>query len=163
MKTFVTISTFFIAIVLLYSPQTNAQVKAGVGAAFGSEIEQVGIQADIHYRLASTPAIQLGAGFIYYFPKNDHEFYEVNLNGAYIFYEEFMFKSYLYTGLNYAHSETNGNDVSFADNAFGLNVGLGAEYDLGAALAFGDLKYVISDFDQPVFSIGLRVPFSSRR
>ena len=34
-----------------------------------------------------------------------------------------------------------------------------AEYDFGRLLAFGDLKYVISDFDQAAFSVGLRQPF----
>ena len=159
MKTVLKISAFIIAIFALSSQESNAQIKAGIGAAFGSEIEQVGIQGDLHYRLPSTPAIQLGAGFIYYFPKDDVNFYELNLNGGYIFYDEFMFKSYLYTGLNYAHTEVSGGGASFSDSAIGLNVGIGAEYDFGGVLGFSDLKYVISDYDQPVFSIGLRVPF----
>lgn len=137
----------------------KAQMSAGAGLAFGSEIEQVGIQADLHFRLAAVPAVKLGAGFIYYFPKDNRDFYEVNLNGAYIFYEEFMFKSYAYTGLNYARSKIGTANASVTENAFGLNAGLGAEYDFGPILAFGDLKYVVSKFDQPVFSIGIRVPF----
>jgi hypothetical protein len=70
-----------------------------------------------------------------------------------------MFKSYGYTGLNYSRSSIalEGSDIS--EDAFGVNVGIGAEYDFGGLLAFGDLKYVISEFDQPVFSIGLRIPF----
>jgi len=159
MKTFFKISAFLMAVMALSTQETNAQVKAGAGMAFGSEIEQVGIQGDIHYRLANAPAIQLSGGFIYYFPKDEQDFYEVNFNGAYIFYEKFMFKSYGYTGLNYSRSSValEGSDIS--ENAFGLNVGVGAEYDFGGLLAFGDLKYVISEFDQPVFSIGLRIPF----
>lgn len=159
MNTLLKISAFLMVVIALSTQETNAQVKAGVGMAFGSEIEQVGIQGDLHYRLSNVPAIQLGGGFTYYFPKNSRDFYEVNFNGAYILYEEFMFKSYGYTGLNYSHSsvELEGSDIS--DGAFGLNVGVGAEYDFGGLLAFGDLKYVISEFDQPVFSIGLRVPF----
>lgn len=159
MKTIIQLLVLCLAIVALNSQESNAQVKAGAGMAFGSDIEQVGIQGDLHYRLTNYPALQFGAGFIYYFPKDNHDFYEVNLNGAYIFYEEFMFKSYLYTGLNYARSKINNQITSVSDNAVGLNIGLGAEYDMGPFLAFGDLKYVISEFDQPVFSIGLRLPF----
>src|SRR5690625_6871785 len=81
---------------------------------------------------------------------------ELNANAGYIFYEEFMFKSYAYTGLNYARSKVDTGNDSLTDSAIGLNLGLGAEYDFGGVLAFGDLKYVISEFDQPVFSIGLR-------
>lgn len=159
MKNFLKIAILLIAVIALSSQESNAQVKAGVGAAFGSEIEQVGIQGDLHYRLTGAPAIQVGGGFIYYFPKDDVNFYEVNINGGYIFYEEYMFKSYLYTGLNYANSSVDTAGGSVSDSAIGLNVGVGAEYDFGGVLGFGDLKYVVSDYDQPVFSIGLRVPF----
>jgi hypothetical protein len=159
MKTFLKISVFLLAAIALNTQETNAQVKAGVGLAFGSEIEQVGIQADLQYRLQNAPSIQLGGGAIYYFSDDVQDFYELNLNGAYIFYEKFMFKSYGYTGLNYSRSSIalEGSDIS--EDAFGVNVGIGAEYDFGGLLAFGDLKYVISEFDQPVFSIGLRIPF----
>ena len=159
MKKLIQVTGFSIIILMIASIPAKAQMSAGAGLAFGSEIEQVGIQADLHFRLAAVPAIKLGAGFIYYFPKDNRDFYEVNLNGAYIFYEEFMFKSYAYTGLNYARSKIGTGDASVTENAFGLNAGIGAEYDFGPILAFGDLKYVVSKFDQPVFSIGIRVPF----
>lgn len=150
---------FSILIVIFGTQSSNAQISAGAGVAFGSEIEQVGLQGDLHYRFANTPAIRLGAGFMYYFPKDNHSFTELNLNGSYIFYEEFMYKSYAYTGLNYARSKVSTGNNSISESAFGLNIGLGAEYDFGPVLAFGDLKYVVSKFDQPVFSIGIRVPF----
>ena len=159
MKTLLKISALFVAIILLNSQESNAQVKAGVGAAFASEIEQVGIQGDLHYRFQNMPAIQIGGGMVYYFPKDDRDFLEANLNGSYIFYDEFMFKSYLYTGLYLSRLEQKYINASTTDRAIGLNIGLGAEYDFGGLLAFGDLKYVLSEIDQPVFSIGLRLPF----
>lgn len=159
MKTLLKISALLIAIIALNSQESNAQVKAGLGVAFASEIEQVGIQGDLHYRLPNTPAVQFGGGLAYYFPKNDREFMEANLNGAYIFYDEYMFKSYLYTGLYLSRLEKNFTNGSALERSIGLNIGLGAEYDFGGLLAFGDLKYVISEINQPVFSIGLRVPF----
>ena len=159
MKTTLKIFVLIIAVLTLVSQKSYSQVKAGAGMAFGSDIEQVGVQADLYYSLVNRPALRFGAGFIYYFPKNNHDFYEVNINGAYTFYEEFMFKSYFYTGLNYARSKVDFNNGSVSDTAYGLNLGIGAEYDFGRLLAFGDLKYVISDFDQAVFSIGLRLPF----
>ncbi len=159
MKTSLQILVFVIAVLTLGSQKSYSQVSAGAGMAFGSDIEQVGAQADLHYSLVNRPALRFGAGFVYYFPKDNHNFYEVNINGAYTFYEEFMFKSYLYTGLNYARSKFDVGNGSISDTAYGLNLGIGAEYDFGRLLAFGDLKYVISDFDQAVFSIGLRLPF----
>ena len=158
MKTVLYISILFVAIIAMSSKQSQAQVKAGLGAAFASDIEQVGIQGDLHYRLSERP-IQFSGSLVYYFPKDDHDFLEANLNGAYIFYEEFMFKSYLYAGVNLARSELNFPNGSVVDRAIGMNIGAGAEYDLGPILAFGDLKYVFGDFNQPNFSIGLRLPF----
>lgn len=152
-------SAFLIAAIAISAQESHAQVKAGAGLAFGSEIEQVGIHADVYYRLENVRSLKLGGGVIYYFSEDDRDFYEINVNGAYIFYEKFMFKSYGYTGLNYSRSSVafEGSDVS--ECVFGVNAGIGAEYDFGGVLAFGDLKYVISDFEQPVFSIGLRIPF----
>lgn len=156
MRTLLKVTAFLIAIIVLTQQESEAQIKAGLGAAFASEIEQVGIQGDLHYRLPNMPAIQFGGSAVYYFPKDDRGFIEANLNGAYIFYDEYMFKSYLYTGLHLAQASIDG---SVKNREIGLNVGLGAEYDFGTLLAFGDLKYVISEIDQPVFSIGLRIPF----
>ena len=159
MKAFIQIFILVVSFTMFTSKVSEAQVKAGVGMAFGSDIEQVGIQGDIHYRMLNRPAIQFGGGLIYYFPKDNHNFLELNANAGYIFYEEFMFKTYAYTGLNYARSKVSIAGHSVSDSAIGLNLGVGAEYDFGRILAFGDLKYVISEFDQPVFSIGLRLPF----
>lgn len=158
MKTILHISILFIAIILLSPQQSDAQVKLGAGAAFASDIEQVGIQGDLHYRLPDRP-FQFSGSLLYYFPKDNHDFIEANLNGAYIFYEEFMFKSYLYAGVNLARSKVNFPNSSAIDRAIGMNIGLGAEYDFGPVLGFGDLKYVFGEFDQPNFAIGLRLPF----
>ncbi|MCC5904724.1 MAG: outer membrane beta-barrel protein [Balneolaceae bacterium] len=159
MKTTIRVLVLF-AVIFSFTLQTSkAQVTAGAGMAFGADIEQVGIQGDLHYRLSGMPSIHFGGGFTYYFPKDNHDFYEINLNGAYTFYEEFMFRSYAFTGLNYARSKTAHQNASVSDSAFGLNAGIGAEYDFGRLRAFGELKYVISEFDQAVFTIGLRVPF----
>lgn len=161
MKTVLQISTLFLALIILSPKESDAQVKAGLGAAFGSDIEQVGIQGDLHYRFTNRPAFQIGGSLVYYFPEDNFHFLEANLNGAYIFYDEYMFKSYVYTGVNLARSELKYENASGSaiDRAIGLNLGVGAEYDFGSLLAFGDLKYVVGELDQAVFTIGLRLPF----
>lgn len=159
MKTVLQISALFLALIILSPKESDAQIKAGLGAAFGSDIEQVGIQGDLHYRFTNMPAFQIGGGLVYYFPKDNFHFYEANLNGAYIFYDEYMFKSYFYTGLNLARSEIKYENRSAINRGIGLNLGVGAEYDFGSVLAFGDLKYILGELDQAVFTIGLRLPF----
>src|SRR5690625_7688114 len=108
--------------------------------------------------MLNRPALQFGGSLIYYFPKDNHNFMEVNANAGYIFYEEFMFKSHAYTGLNYARSKVDTGNDSLTDSAIGLNLGLSAEFDFGGVLRLGDLKYVISGLAQPVFTIELLLP-----
>jgi hypothetical protein len=158
MKILLKLSTLFLVLLILNPKQAEAQVKAGLGAAFASDIEQVGVQGDLHYQFANLP-VQIGGSLVYYIPKNDRDFLEANLNGSFIFYEESMFKSYLYAGLYLARSEINNQNSSVLNRAIGMNVGVGAEYDFGPLLGFGDLKYVTGEFNQPNFAIGLRLPF----
>lgn len=158
MKTALQISTLFLALIFLHPQQSDAQVKLGLGAAFASDIEQVGVQGDLHYRFTELP-VQISGSLVYYIPKDNRDFLEANLNGAYIFYDEFMFKSYVYAGLYLARSEIDYENSSVLNRAIGMNVGVGAEYDFGPLLGFGDLKYVTGEFNQPNFSIGVRLPF----
>ena len=58
-----------------------------------------------------------------------------------------------------ARSEIDYGSYSVLNRAIGANIGIGAEYDFGPLLGFGDLKYVTGEFNQPNFSIGLRLPF----
>src|SRR5690625_6463393 len=111
MKRYLALFVLMAGLAILNTDAAEAQVKAGVGMAFGSDIEQIGIQGDIHYRMLNRPALQFGGGLIYYFPKDNHNFIESNASGGYIVYEDFMFRSYAYTGLNYARSKVaRGND-----------------------------------------------------
>ncbi len=158
MKTTLHVITLLLTLIFLNPQQSDAQIKAGLGAAFASDIEQVGVQGDLHYRIPERP-VQISGSLVYYIPKDNHDFLEANLNAAYIFYEEFMFKSYLYAGVNLARSEIDYENSSALDRAIGMNVGVGAEYDFGPLLGFGDLKYVFGEFNQPNFAIGLRLPF----
>lgn len=41
----------------------------------------------------------------------------------------------------------------------GINVGIGTEYYLDFLSIYGELKYVLSDFDQLVLGAGARIPF----
>ena len=108
---------FSVLLIAITTASAQAQMKAGGGVIFGSGIEQVGVQGDIHYQFAAIPALELGGGFAYYFPKNNQDFYEINVNGVYAYYEQFMFRSYLYSGLNYARSKVNAGGVSVSESA----------------------------------------------
>lgn len=163
MKKLLLLSGFTALLLFTIKEDASAQLGGGAGVAFGSDIEQVGLHGDLYYRLPSQPAIRVGGGLIYYFPKTtngvDHDFFELNLNGNYIFYEEFMFKSYGLAGLNYSRAKVSAGNGSHSEGEIGLNLGVGGEYDFGPLLGFGELKYVVSEFDQAVFSIGVRFGF----
>lgn len=51
-----------------------------------------------------------------------------------------------------------GFPVSASDSKFGLNVGAGYTIALeGPIIPFGEVKYIISKFDQLVLSAGIRI------
>jgi len=55
MRTLLKLSTLFLTLIFLWPQHSDAQIKAGLGAAFASDIEQVGVQGDLHYRIADLP------------------------------------------------------------------------------------------------------------
>src|SRR5690625_5433593 len=85
MKRYLALIVLMAGLAILNTDAAEAQVKAGVGMAFGIDIEQIGIQGDIHYRMLNRPALQFGGDIIYYFSKDNHHFMELNANAGYIF------------------------------------------------------------------------------
>jgi len=65
-------------------------------------------------------------------------------------------KVYSLTGLNYISQEISGGGSSISASETGLNLGGGAEFGLGFATLYTELKYAISDWDQLDLSAGLR-------
>jgi outer membrane protein X len=152
----------------------QAQMTLGGGLAYGTEIENLGIDVTGQYFINDNIAIE--GSFTYYLPKdfgnglgNDYKikWYEINADVNYYFSEGNV-SPYGVGGLNMAfvsvpYVDVNdylggGDGVSYKTNSeIGLNLGVGADFDLGSNITpFGQIKYVLGDADQLQILGGVR-------
>lgn len=158
------------AILLVLPSAVKAQEDTTLGAflAYGTEIENIGIGANAEFPIMES--LTISPSFIYYLPKSegpvDINWFEVNANANYYLLQESSMSIYAIGGLNYSSVETSidddafggfGNDISGSDGRFGLNLGGGANFDIGSGITpFAELKYVIIDGGQLVLGAGVR-------
>jgi outer membrane immunogenic protein len=161
---------------LMFALSTNvhAQMKVGAGLAFGTDAEALGLTGNIYTAFPSVENLSVGGDIIYFLSKEvspflDRKWFELNLNGQYEFYAEQMINAYALGGLNIARQKFEysglGSSPYFDDSKtkVGLNLGVGGEYAFNESLlAFAEFKFVLSDFDQAVFSAGVRLPIGSK-
>lgn len=158
MKKLIT-SIFLVLCSILAVQSAQAQFKAGVGLMYGSEVEQLGIRVDGVYTI--NEQFRGVADFGYYFPDDvggvDYDWWELNLNGNYIFHSdaEKGLIGYALAGLNFF----NFSQGDFSGDEIGLNIGAGLEYNLDFAELFAEAKFVLGDADQLNIGAGLRFPF----
>lgn len=148
----------FLVLGFIFLNNTNAQAQTGLdlgaGLAYGSEVDAIGLQVGAVYNF--TQEVSGAADFTYYFPDN-YDFYAFNVNVHYAFFSEANTKVYGLAGFNYATQEFDLGSLGSASNSeAGLNLGGGAEFGLAFAKLFGEIKYVVSDYDQLALAAGLR-------
>jgi len=151
-----------LGLITLGNNSAEAQVgefKLGGGLLYGSEVESVGLQVNGVYRFTEEWAGQADLGL--YFPGDDtglDSFWEINANAQYLFAMEQDYHFYGLGGLNVTTAEV--SVINESNSELGINIGAGGEYHLENFSLFGELKYVISDFDQIVLGAGLRFPLN---
>ncbi|MEZ4700101.1 MAG: hypothetical protein R2834_07205 [Rhodothermales bacterium] len=154
----------------------QAQLQVGAGLAFGTEIEKIGLQLNANLPVAQEGKIR-GAADVIFFLKDDFgsgstRLWTINLNGHYIFMTTEEFLVYALGGINIANytiksdfdiPEIPGFGFDASSTELGLNVGAGGEYGMPFGNLYGEVKYVLSDFDQLVISAGIRIPIGGSR
>ncbi len=150
----------FIAI----STQAQEDTRLGAFLAYGTEIENLGIGVNAEFPIAEK--ITLSPSFIYYLPKEefgvDLNWFEVNANANYYFFQENNIDLYALGGLNYSNIKVSFDDpmlgdLSSSDGEFGLNLGAGINLDIGSNITpFAELKYVLIDQSQLVAMAGIK-------
>lgn len=147
------------------TPMEGEQTLGG-GLIYGSEIEKLGLQ--LTYLYFMTAAIAIGGDLSFFFPETidfigstfKQTLITLNVVAHYVVFSTLILRAYVLAGLNYAifRSKTSGEIGSFSDSSseIGLNLGGGIEYALAAGLLYLELKYIISNFDQLVISVGYR-------
>ena len=149
----------------------NAQISAGGGLSYGTDMEKLGITVKGDYSI--TEQIDASAGLTYFFPEketisnslgDDYEFTSnymtLNVNGLYNYEVNESITAYGLGGLNVGLASVK-TDAEGAENTsdthIGVNLGIGGKYALSDALgAFVQTKYVVGgDGSQPVLTFGV--------
>jgi hypothetical protein len=159
MKRIIKLSILTFGLFFIYSSTLQAQdFKLGGGLVYGTEVESIGIEVGAVAGL--TGDFRGAADFKYFFPDSpsgvDNTLWELNANVHYALFSQANAKVYGLAGLNYISQEVSGGGITVSDSEAGLNLGGGAEFGLGFASLYAELKYAISDWDQLDLSAGLR-------
>lgn len=162
--------SFCALFIMLFTQTTNAQgIKVGGGFIYGTDIEELGLQVNGVIDLPVTnlrAAADIGFFFVEDIGDIDSNFWTFNANAHYLFDAIPSATVYGLAGLNFATASVSGDltipgvgTTSFDDSSteVGLNVGGGAEFGLGPVDAFTELKYVLGDASQVVFTAGVRL------
>lgn len=151
---------------LFFATAATGQIKilTGLGLAFGTGAETVGLQIKGDVDITDTWGGSLD--FIPFFTSG-YNYWEMNLNGHYTVYENDPWTIYPLAGLNLstvgiAGSNVFGVSIPGANSTkVGLNLGGGARYAIADRIVlYGEIKYIVSSFDQLVISLGGLYTFS---
>lgn len=160
MKKVLKLSGICIVLLILATSTSFAQdgdIKIGGGLIYGSEIEQLGLRADGYYSISED--WRAGVALGYFFPKNDINWFEIDLNANYVFHSDEDLSVYAIGGLNFMIVSFDIPGAGSNSNSeFGINLGGGLEYGIDFGSLFGELKYagIGGDADQLVIGAGLR-------
>ena len=165
-----TVRLFLFAVISALSVSTiSAQSETTIGgfAAYGTEIESVGIGVNAEFPILEK--LTISPSFIYFLPKDfglsKINWFELNANANYYFLDQDEIGFYGIGGLNYSRVEVSfeeeneffGNDFSASDGRIGLNLGAGANFKIGSSIMpFGEIKYVLIDGGQIVIGGGVK-------
>ncbi len=158
MKTIKYTQIYLLAAIAFLTVNMNAQSGSiGGGLSYGSEIEEPGINLRASGALSS--GIMFGADFNYFFPGDDGSFdvdvYGVNGNLSFLIHAGEVVYLYPLVGINYTSVRTEFVGFTETRSEVGANVGGGFGFNFGAISPFLEYKYVISNYDQNVLTVGV--------
>ncbi|MBU2922241.1 porin family protein [Winogradskyella psychrotolerans] len=155
-------------VIITFSLTASAQSDTKIGAllGYGTEIKTIGLGANAEFPIMEK--LTISPSFIYYLPKDESgikiNWFEVNANANYYFLDEENIDVYGIAGLNYSSIKVKyensfglGGDFSSSDGRIGLNLGAGANFNIGSSITpFAEIKYVIIDGGQLVIADGVK-------
>ncbi|MEM6878935.1 MAG: hypothetical protein AAF544_10275 [Bacteroidota bacterium] len=148
----------FILLCLSFMANTaSAQLMLGGGVAYGTDVEEIAIQVRGVYSFNETWRGQ--ADVTYYLDGvEDVSFYEINLNGNYVFSDTGTALFYALAGLSIGVANVDlGPFGSASGSDTGINLGAGGNFALGGGgtMLFGEAKYTLGGFEQLVLAAGV--------
>lgn len=165
MKTRTILLALLVSIGFAFTAESQENTKIGGMLAYGTEIENVGIGVNAEFPIMEK--LTIAPSFIYFLPKDfgpiKINWFEFSANANYYFLSQPNLSVYGLGGLNYTSVKTKwdntffGQSASASDGRFGLNIGGGANFDIGSSITpFAELKYVIMDGGQLVLAAGVK-------
>ncbi|MEQ8475038.1 hypothetical protein [Fulvivirga sp.] len=128
-----------------------SQTRLGGGLSYGTDVEELGLNLNGEFFLKSNLA--LSPEFNYFFIDGPGSFWTINADGHFYFNRSSQASFYGLGGINLATAGFDGN----TDTELGVNLGAGANFELNKSVTpFAQLKFVVGNADQAVFSFGVR-------
>lgn len=139
----------------LVSLPASSQFHFGAGLCYGSGIKKPGV--DIRGYYVTSPTLRFVTNVHYFFTESGHTFWTLDGNVHYSFYE-YRRQQRLYGifGLQYAKESIDLGLQTASNSEIGLNIGLGGETRVDFGAVFGEIKFVLGNYDQLVLGAGLR-------
>lgn len=147
------LSIFALVFLLAMVPSQAQTISVGGGLCYGTEIEEIAL--DIRGIYSINEQIRIGGDIQYFFVEDPLSFMAINANAHYMFINTKDTKAYGLAGLNYARQSFSFMGVTSSNSEIGLNIGGGAQFNIGGPDLFIEGKYTIGDFDQVVIGAGV--------
>lgn len=149
-----------VAVALLavgFSFGAGAQTYFGGGVAYGSDIEEAGVNLRLGGMVSEN--VLIGLDYNYFFPgrdgASDLDVMGFNLNASYHLNLGEVLYIYPLGGVNATYIRTEVLGVKSDSWEVGGNAGAGLGLHFGAITPFVEGKYVFSSYDQSVFNVGV--------
>lgn len=136
---------------------SSQSIMVGAGGIYGTDIEQVGVNARVYYGL--NEQICFGPEFSY-FPKVTHGSESIQLN-EYGFVVHYIFEIkeevglYPLLGINYSVEESEYLGYTHTNKAMGAAIGAGMHLEVKNFMPFIEYKYIMGELSQSTFSLGV--------
>jgi hypothetical protein len=145
-------------------PDATDSTVAGVALVFGTEPSTLGLQGNVFVPVPMLKGLRLGGDLVMYLPFSEGNvnlfWFSLNPGGQFVFDVGVPIHPYVEAGLAIViiHESVKGGGGTNTDTELGLNIGGGAEYDLGFGRAFGALRFQFlgNSRDQAEFIGGMR-------
>ena len=157
-------------VIIAFTINSYAQISAGGGLVYGTEQKTIGINLRGQYNVWEN--VDVVGGFTFFFPKKETQtvlfttvksktsMWSFDIDGHYNFSFIDKLKVYPLAGLNIAGVSVEVNGTKASDTEVGLNIGVGATYEITDKLAgLFETKYTIGNYDQVVISLGVLYGF----
>lgn len=159
MKHLLRILTISVFMAIGTSAFSQVDILAGLGFSFGTAAETVGL----HFRGDVDITEEWGGSLnITTYFSSEIKYWEINFDGRYILYNRDPWTIYPLAGLNISTVGVKGLSglgilgvSGVSATKIGLNIGGGARYAIAPNISLlGEIKYIISSFDQLVITAG---------